>query len=305
MHAQQFLLFAASFTYLVSSQVLSDSDGYTGYRLEVRDENDSAIYETDDTDTSDGAVLSGPPDVYLDAYVHVGEIDIEVDNLSAKINIDAQVLNLLKFNAGVDVSINRVKLDIQNVTAKLKLEARLGNLVRMINDTLDSIDLNPIIASLGSTIGSVLNDTAGVVGGLGGGSTSSGGNQTLTKRSQVSLDLDLAHNILYSTNSYTQNMHANYVLSQSGDIIAQALHNDGIIYASKTVGTYWHDMTPTGHEHSVMLDGQMVVEKGYLYEPFPGVMIVSAIYVDVSGNVVKAQVISESGGGGSSTIADD
>lgn len=301
MLTKQLLLCAASFLSLVSSQVISESNGYTGYTLEVRDENDSVVYETENTDTSDGAVLSGPPDVYLNANVHVGEIGIEVDNITAKINIDAQVLNLLKFNAGVDLSINRVKLDIQNVTARLTLEARLGNLVRMINDTLDSIDLNPIIANLGNDVGDLLNGAAGAVGGIGVGN--SGSNQTLTGRSQ--LPFDLANNILYSTNSYTQDMHTNYMLSQSGDIIAQSLHNDGTVYAKKTVGTYWHDMSPTGHEHSVLLDGQMVVMREYLYEPFPGLMIISAIYADASGTVVKAQVISESGGGGSSTIADD
>ena len=59
--------------------------------------------------------------------VHVGTIDLEVDNLvemvfltffnivlilfqSAKINLDAQVLNLLSFNAGVDLSIDEVRL---------------------------------------------------------------------------------------------------------------------------------------------------------------------------------------------------
>jgi len=64
--------------------------------------------------------------------VHVGEIHIEVQNLTAKINLDAQVLQLLSFNAGVDLSIDRVNLLIQNVTAKVLLEARLANLVLMI-----------------------------------------------------------------------------------------------------------------------------------------------------------------------------
>jgi hypothetical protein len=42
------------------------------------------------------------------------------------------VLNLLNFNAGADVSINRVSLSIVNVTAKVLIEARLENLVPMI-----------------------------------------------------------------------------------------------------------------------------------------------------------------------------
>lgn len=53
-------------------------------------------------------------------------------NLTAKINLDAQILQLLSFNAGVDLSIARVNLLIQNVTARVLLEARLANLVLMI-----------------------------------------------------------------------------------------------------------------------------------------------------------------------------
>ena len=290
---------------LILSQTLSDSDGYTGYKLELTgDQDDSVIYQTKDTDTSNGTLstLSGPPDVYLNASVYVGEIDITVANLTAKVNIDAQVLNLLQFNAGVDVSINRVNLDIQNVTAKVLLEARLGNLVAMINDTLDSIDLNPIIASLGTDVGTLLNGTAAA---LGGGST--GSNSTNAKRStsQSPLSYDITHNILYSVNSYTGNTHTNYILTQTGDIVAQSLHNDGSVYATTTVGSYWHDMTPTGHEHPVIINGESVLEREYEYDPMPGVSIISAIYVDPSGNVVGTKVLSESFAGGTSTIGDD
>jgi hypothetical protein len=50
--------------------------------------------------------------------MNVGEIDIIVENLTAQINLQAQVLNLLNFNAGADVSINRVSLSIVNVRRK-------------------------------------------------------------------------------------------------------------------------------------------------------------------------------------------
>lgn len=69
--------------------------------------------------------------------MHVGEIDIAVSNLTAKINLDALVLELLKFNAGVDLAIDRVSLLIANVSAEVMLEARLANLVLMINNILD------------------------------------------------------------------------------------------------------------------------------------------------------------------------
>lgn len=106
-------------------------DGYIGYRLDQRGDPDSTVYETADTDTSDGDILPTDPDVYLNASVSVGEIDIEVDNITAKVNLQADVLNLLHFSAGVDASIDRVKLTIQNISAKVLLEARLENVVTM------------------------------------------------------------------------------------------------------------------------------------------------------------------------------
>lgn len=281
-----YILFSA----LVYAQTISSSDGYTGYSLSITGDEDSVLYETDETSTSDKTIPD--PDVFLNATVFVGEIDLLVSNLSAKINLDAQVLSLLQFNAGVDVSIDRVNLLIQNVSAKVELEARLENLVRMINDTLSSIDLNPIIATLGSDVGTLVNDT---VSGL--DSSQNSNSSALDKRSY-----DLVHNILYSVNDYSGNTHTNRVLTQSGDIVDQFLHNDGTVYATNTVGSYWHDMTFTGDEHITVFGGVNVKELQYSYTPFNGLSVISAIFVDAQGNVVATQVLSESGGGGGSTI---
>lgn len=106
-------------------------DGYIGYRLDQRGDPDSAVYETANTNTDADTVLPAEPDVYLNASVSVGEIDIEVDNITAQVNVQADVLKLLHFTAGVDASIDRVKLTIQNISAKVLLEARLENVVTM------------------------------------------------------------------------------------------------------------------------------------------------------------------------------
>jgi hypothetical protein len=287
------------------SQTISSADdgGYTGYTLAVRDNTngtDNVVYETEETDTSDGTVTnsSPPPDVYLNASVSVGEIDITVKNLTAKINIDAQVLSLLQFNAGVDLSINRVELLIQNVTAKVELEARLENLVLMINDTLNSIDLNPIIATLGNDVGDLLNST---VGGLTGSSGSSGSSSSSLTTRDAKADL-LAEGILYSINDYQGNTHTNRVLDQAGNIVDEKLHNDGTVFSSTVVGSYWHDMTFTGHEDTVLFDGISAQEKRYSYSPFAGFSSIASIYIDAQGNVLGTRLISEIEGGGSSTI---
>lgn len=280
-----------SFLTFVVAQTLSDSDGYTGYTLAVTGDGESASYETANTDTSPNDSLT-PPDVFLNASVSVGEIDITVQNLTAKINIDAQVLTLLQFNAGVDLSINRVALTIQNVSAKVELEARLENLVLMINDTLNSIDLNPILVTLGQGLGDIVNST------IGGGSQAAASD--LNARS-----FDLEEGILYSINDYSGNTHTNRVLKQSGDIVDQSLNNDGVVYSEVVVGSYWHDMSFTGHERTLFYNGESVRGLEYSYAPFAGLQLVAEIYVNSQSTVVGTRVLSEIEGGGSSTIAND
>ncbi len=159
----------------------AQEDGYIGYNLEHRGDPESVVYETADTDPGVG-IMPKEPDVYLNASLYVGEIDIEVDNITAKVNLDAQVLKLLHFTAGVDASIDRVKLTIQNVSAKVELEARLENVVAMVSDVLHSIDLNPIVATLGQDVGKILNTTIGVLSGNGSSGSGSG---SAHKRSEL------------------------------------------------------------------------------------------------------------------------
>ncbi|OZJ02046.1 hypothetical protein BZG36_05548 [Bifiguratus adelaidae] len=290
------LLYSLVFFFLFNTNFIraqfSTGSGYIGYNLTCFGDPPSAIYSTSSTPANISTTVP-EPDVYLNASVHVGEIDITVSNLTAKINLDARVLNLLKFNAGVDASIDRVSLLIQNVDAEVLLEARLANLVLMINDVLKSLDLNPVLATLGQDLGSIITTT---VGGLTGGTP-------LASRS-APLSYILAHNILYSINDYSGHTHTNRVLTQSGSIIDQSLDDNGNIDKQQLVGSYLGDMTFNGHNHSVVMDGQAVRELEYVYTPFYGLDVVSAIYINATGTVVATQVLSESGGGGSSTIGD-
>ena len=268
---------------------ISAQSGYVGYSLtHTGNEEDSVLYATDSTPAN--VSTTTPPDVYLNATVNVGEIDITVTNLTAMINLQASVLQLLQFNAGIDVSIQRVSLQIKNVSANVVLEARLENLVLMINDTLNSLDLNPVLATLGQDVGT-LADTA--VSGLTGSTQSS---------SVVPRSYDLANNILYSVNDYSGNTHTNRVLTQSGSIVDESLNNDGTTLSQKVVGSYAQDMTFNGYNQSVVKNGQAAHELEYTYSPFPGLQTVVAIYVNEANDVVEAQVLSESSAGGSSTV---
>ena len=293
----------------------SAADGYTGYNLNVRDDGDptAVLYETENTSSSNISALNPVPDVLLNASVHVGEIFVGVDNLTAKINLDAQVLQLLQFNAGVDLSIDKVALTIQNVTAKVYLEARLGNLVTMVSDVLDSIDLNPVIAELGNSLGEIVGDVGDAVGdiagGLTGGGSGSGSNQTAQSQAKRDLDFhqwDLRNNILYSVNNFEGNTNKRRVLAQNGDIVEQTLDNTGAISASSVVGNYLTSMRFNGFNQSVTFKCEEVWEEEYVYEPFLGLYSISGVFKRKSnGEVVGTQLLAEARGGGSASIGNE
>ena len=191
------------------------------------------------------------------------------------------------------MSIDKVRLLIENVTAKVLLDARLENLVAMVNSTLNSIDLNPIIAELGESLGDITDS----VGGLLDGSTSS-----LAERS---LSFELEHNILYSTNNYRASRHTNQILAQNGDIIAHHLDNDGNDLGEQVIGNYKSDMAYNGEEFETQFEGQEVTAREYVYDPYHGISAVSLVYINGAGDVVGTQVIAESFAGRSSTISDE
>lgn len=280
----------------------TDPEGYTDYSLSIEDTPEgSVLYETASTPANTN--LSLTPDVFLNATVSVGEISLLVANLSAQINIDAQVLNLLTFNAGVDLSIGRVRLVLQNVTARVRLEARLGNLVRMVEQVLDSVDLNPVLATVGEAVG----DLAEAVG---GGSTAAenGTSSDLNARGLgVGLqNLEFDQGILYSINDYSGNTHTNRILAQNGDLLDQSLDNDGFVFNAQVVGSYDTEMTATGRvREGVIIDGVRTREEEYVYLPVPGLEVVCKVYVGDGGDVVATRVFVEIEGGGNSSISAD
>ncbi|KAK4220800.1 hypothetical protein QBC38DRAFT_404388 [Podospora fimiseda] len=309
-------LFTRAFTllFLIPFTIAADDadDGYIGYRLDKRGDPESANYETANTG---GVQLAEEPDVYLNASVGVGLISVDVQNLTAKINLDANVLKLLHFSAGVDASINRVLLKIENVSAKVELEARLGNVVQMVGDVLDSIDLNPILATLGQNVNKIINSTDDLLDGvIGGGdqqqqqpppqqSAAAESQSEITKRSNYNIE----HNVLFSVNDYTGAKHKNRILAQDGSIYDEYLDNNGNEQSRATVGWYADDMTFNGHNRTVKGDdGEFIeYELQYEYKPFPGIEVFSFVFVDEEGKVLRTQVISEAFGGGMSTISND
>ncbi|KAH7039832.1 uncharacterized protein B0I36DRAFT_357218 [Microdochium trichocladiopsis] len=281
---------------LLAAPLAAAQNGYIGYQLNKRGDNESVNYETANTP---GVELPETPDVYLNANVSVGEISIEVENITAKINLDAKVLSLLHFTAGVDVSIDSVSLLIQNVSAKVELEARLGNVVQMVSDVLDTIDLNPIVATLGNTLGNVVGNVTDVLNPDQGDAAG-----TVSKR-EVPADYNLKNNILYSVNDYSGATHKNRILDQDGNIFDMTLDNNGNERSREIVGSYLTDMVATGHSRTITIDGVTEFEVGYLYAPYPGLRVHALIFTTLSGEVVKTKCVAEAEAGGTSTISED
>ena len=55
--------------------------------------------------------------------VKVDEINFELEDLRARVSLQAEVLDLLKLNVGADVALGRVALEIKGVEAQALLKA--------------------------------------------------------------------------------------------------------------------------------------------------------------------------------------
>jgi hypothetical protein len=103
-------------------------------------------------------------DVVLDIpNLCVQRIFLKVDTVTAKLNLNARIANLVRIDAGADVFIGNVDLTIQGVRAQALLLVDLDDVVYIVDQTLTFVDNHPeIVQQLGST----LQTTVGAVGGL-------------------------------------------------------------------------------------------------------------------------------------------
>src|ERR687897_705687 len=127
---------------------------YADYTLEYDDED---------------AVMNGKiPDVLLEVpVVKVDEINFELNDLRAKVNLFAKVLDLVELSVGVDAYLGRVKLVIQGVEAQALLKVRLDNVTAILDRVLTTIDRNPqIIEKLVEGVSSAVSDIGEGAGNL-------------------------------------------------------------------------------------------------------------------------------------------
>lgn len=91
-------------------------------------------------------VRTDEPDVLLDIpRLHVDKLELKVDELTARVALDARVLDIVQLNVGVDAQLRGVDLDIEDVDAQALLKVRLDNLVAIVDRTVGLVDRAPLL----------------------------------------------------------------------------------------------------------------------------------------------------------------
>jgi hypothetical protein len=175
-------------------------------------------------------------DVVLDIpNLCVDRVRLNVNNLHARVALDARVANLVRVNAGADVQIAEVNLGIDGIRAQALLLVDLDNVVQVVERALAFIDANPqIISQLTGTV----NNTVNTVGGVANTALQPGGpvsgvagtvGQTLNNVTQPGGLLSQTVNTLGQTVTRT--------LDASGNIVEQTLDTAGGVARSRVVGS--------------------------------------------------------------------
>ncbi|KAF2188591.1 hypothetical protein K469DRAFT_565978 [Zopfia rhizophila CBS 207.26] len=216
------------------------------------------------TQPPDVATTSTEPDVYLNVpELHVGRIELDVEELQADINLNAKVAGLVQVNAGVQVSVQKINVTIAEVDANLELIVRLGHLVDIVERVFESLDLNPLLIGLINNVTGLIGEVIGAVDGLLGSITQGG--TTL-----------------------------NFLIDNLGNIVQQVVGGaTGVI--DTIVGNYLQNMTFTGDQKQL---GNGLIQKTYSYEPLSALV---DIVFNTAGQVVQATVQKKNGGGGTPT----
>ena len=216
----------------------------------------TTIGNTATTVASSAAAASSPPDVYLNVpNLSVGRIELDVDNLQADINLNANVASLVTINAGVALSVQNINLTIVDVQAELELIVRLGHLVDIVNRVFQSLDLNPLLISTLNNVTSVLQPIVGAIDGLLGTVTQSGTTLSL-------------------------------LVDNLGNIVQQVIGANGSP-VSTIVGNYLTNMTATGAVEQ--LAGGLT-QTTYSYAPLNALV---DVVTNTAGQVVQASVVKQ------------
>jgi e3 binding domain len=111
------------------------------------------------------------PDVVVDIpVVKVDEIHFELDDLTARISLHAEVLDLVRLSVGVHAELGKVELDIKGVEAQALLRARLDHVTAIIDRVLTTLDRNPdVLKEIAHALEPVTEGAGKAVGEVGEG----------------------------------------------------------------------------------------------------------------------------------------
>lgn len=114
---------------------------------------------------------SDEPDVLLDIpVVNVDEIHFELDDLTARVSVHAEVLDIVTLSVGVHAELGKVELDIKGIEAQALFRARLDHVTAIIDRVLTTLDRNPaVLESVGRSIEQIGTGARKGVGQIGQG----------------------------------------------------------------------------------------------------------------------------------------
>jgi hypothetical protein len=114
-----------------------------------------------DYEIRDPAEIGDQPDVLLDIpAVKVDEIEVDVEQLDARVALQAEAVNLVRLAVGVHAHLGQVKLQIKGVEAQALLKTRLHHVTGIVERVVTSLDRNPeLIESLGRSVEEVGSGT--------------------------------------------------------------------------------------------------------------------------------------------------
>ena len=106
---------------------------------------------------------SGPPDLTLDVpSLGVEELNLDVENLRARISLHAELADMVKLSVGVEADVDKAKLEAQGGEARLLLKAGLDNVRAILIQARDALDNNPgIIDDLLQASGEASGEASG------------------------------------------------------------------------------------------------------------------------------------------------
>jgi hypothetical protein len=164
----------------------------------------------------------------------VERIRLRVQNLDARLALNASVANLVQVRAGADVHIGEVDLGINGVRAQALLLVDLDNIVYVVDRALTFIDDNPeILSQLVGTVG----NTLGTVGGVANQALRPGGvvDQTVGTVGQTLNNVTAPGGVLSQTvNTLGQTVQR--TVDATGNIVEQTLDTTGRVVGSRSVG---------------------------------------------------------------------